>query len=42
MITRQVQKQHIEGKDSPWTLERVMTISRMGSLSAAITTSMAI
>jgi len=42
MITRQVQEQHTEGKDSPWTLERVTTISRTGSLSASIATSMAI
>jgi len=32
----------MEGEDSPWILERVMTISRMGSLSASIATSTAI
>jgi len=32
----------MEGKNSPWTLKRVTTTSRMRSLSASITTSMAI
>jgi len=32
----------MEGEDSPWTLERVTIISRMGSLSALIATSTAI
>jgi len=42
MITIQVQEQHTEGKNSPWTLGKVMTILRMGSLSASTATSMAI
>ena len=42
MITRQVQKQHTESENSPWTLERVMTISRTESPSTSITTSIAI
>ena len=37
-ITRQVQKQYMEGKDSSWTLESQMKISRMGSWSASIVT----
>ena len=28
-ITRQVQEQHMESEDSPWTLESLTTISRM-------------
>jgi len=32
----------MEGENSPWTLERVTTTSGTGSLSASITTSMAI
>jgi len=32
----------MEGKDSPWTLERVTTISRMKNLSVSITISIAI
>jgi len=31
----------MEGKDSPWTLKRVMTILKMGSLSASTAISMA-
>ena len=42
MITRQVQERYTKGKDSPWILKRVTTISRMESLSTSITTSMAI
>jgi len=39
IITRQVPKQHIEGKVSPWTLESLTTTSKMGSLSASTATS---
>ena len=42
MITRQVQEQYTESEDSPWILERVMTISKKRSLSASIATSIAI
>ena len=38
MITKQEQKQLIEGEVSLWTLESPMTISRMGSLNASIAT----
>ena len=40
MITKQKQKQLIEGKVSPKTLKSLMTISRMGSLNASIATNM--
>ena len=40
MITRQKQKQLIEGEISPWILESPMTISKTESLSASIATSM--
>jgi len=42
MITRQEQERHMEGEDSPWTLESPMIISRTGSLSVSTTTSMGI
>ena len=31
MITRQEQEQYMEGKDSLWTLKRIMTISKTES-----------
>ena len=40
MITRQKQKQLMEGEISLWILESPMTISRTESLSASIATSM--
>ena len=39
-ITRQVQEQHTEDKNSPWTLENPTTISRMENQSVSIATSM--
>jgi len=39
MITRQVQKQYTEGEVSPWTLESLMAISRIGSWNVSIATS---
>ena len=38
--TRQVQKQYMEGKVSPWILENPMTTSKIGNQSASIVTSM--
>ena len=39
-ITRQVWKSHMVEKDSQWTLESPTIISKTGSLSASIATSM--
>ena len=39
-ITRQVQEQHMESEDSPWTLESLTTISRMESQSTLIVINM--
>jgi len=40
MITKQAPEQHMEEEDSQWILGSPMTISKMGSLSASIATSM--
>ena len=40
MITRRAPEQHMEEEDNQWILGSPTTISKMGSLSASIATSM--